>query len=203
MPADPADLSASARARYYAANLALRAVIGAIGLLPYRRRIPAMGWLVSRLAPLAGFDKRVRHNLTLARPDLPETEVRRLCRAVPDNAGRYLMEMFSGAEFVTRASGSPIEGPGLAALEEARATGRPVILVTGHFGNYDAARAALVGRGFDLRVGDGVDRHRFGAQLGVRAHHPVARGAGADYHGSGRWPTGHAGADDRGVCRSV
>ncbi|MFV0513994.1 MAG: lysophospholipid acyltransferase family protein [Jhaorihella sp.] len=150
MPADPADLSAAARVKYFAANLVLRAVIGAIGLLPYRRRIPTMGRLASRLAPLAGFDRRVRHNLSLARPDLSEAEVRRLCRAVPDNAGRYLIEMFSGEEFVARAATSPIEGPGLAALEQARASGRPVILVTGHFGNYDAARAALVGRGFDL-----------------------------------------------------
>ena len=52
---------------------------------------------------------------------------------------------------------------------------------------------AEVGRGFDLRVGDGVDRHRFGVQLRARAHHPVARGAGADAGGVHRH---HADADD-------
>lgn len=150
MPAASADMSTADRARYYAGHLLIRGVIGGMRLLPYRQRIPIMGRLMSRLAPLAGFDKRVRDNLALACPDLPEDEVRRLCRAVPDNAGRYLIEMFSGAEFVTHAETAPVEGPGLAALEEARAAGRPVIIVTGHFGNYDAVRAGLIGRGFDM-----------------------------------------------------
>jgi KDO2-lipid IV(A) lauroyltransferase len=39
----------------------------------------------------------------------------------------------------------------VAALEAAHREGRPVILVTGHFGNYDASRAALIARGY--RVG--------------------------------------------------
>lgn len=150
MPADPSQLSPTQRAGYYASNLAMRGVIGGFKLLPYARRIPAMGATASRLGRLAGFDKRVRDNLALACPDLPEDEVARLCRAVPDNAGRYMMEIYSGPEFVARARNAPVTGPGLAALEEARTQGRPTVIVTGHFGNYDAIRANLVGRGFDL-----------------------------------------------------
>lgn len=150
MPADPSQLSRSQRAGYYVSNLMMRGLIGAIGLLPYRKRIPFMGWLASRLAPLAGFDKRIRDNLELVMPDLPEDEVRRLCRAVPDNAGRTLMEMYSGPELVARANASPVKGPGLAAMEQAMAEGRPVIIVSGHFGNYDVVRANLIGRGLKL-----------------------------------------------------
>ena len=132
-------------------NLALRAAFGLVLALPYRWRVPAMGWLASRvIAPLAGWRRRVRRNLALALPDLPRDEVERLARAVPDNAGRTLIEIYSGAEFVARAKAAPIEGPGLAALEAARAAGRPVILVTAHFGNYDVARAALIARGHDM-----------------------------------------------------
>jgi KDO2-lipid IV(A) lauroyltransferase len=36
------------------------------------------------------------------------------------------------------------------ALEAAKAEGRPVILATGHFGNYDAVRAALIARDYPL-----------------------------------------------------
>jgi KDO2-lipid IV(A) lauroyltransferase len=151
MPADFSDLSRLERAKYFAANLFLRGLIGLIGLIPYRWRIPAMGWLVSRvMAPLAGFDRRVRDNLQLARPDLTETEVRRLCKAVPDNAGRTLIELYAGQDFIDRAQAAPIGGPGLAALEQARDEGRPVILMTGHFGNYDAARANLIARGHKM-----------------------------------------------------
>lgn len=121
-------------------------------LLPYRRRIPAMGWAFAHIAgPLAGWPKRVRANLALARPDLPEAEVRRLTRAVPDNAGRAMMETYSGAEFTARiAASDPLTGPGLPALEQAVAAGRPVVLAAAHFGNYDAMRAAMIARGWKV-----------------------------------------------------
>lgn len=130
----------------------LRGLIGGLMRLPYRWRVPLCGWVMARIiAPLAGYDRRVRDNLALVMPDLPPAEVRRLMRKVPDNTGRTLIELFSGAEFAARVAAGQITGAGLAALDQAHAQGRPVILVTGHFGNYDASRAALIARGF--RVG--------------------------------------------------
>ena len=41
-------------------------------------------------------------------------------------------------------------GAGVAALEKAAEQGKPVILVTGHYGNYEAMRACLVARGYDI-----------------------------------------------------
>ncbi len=129
-----------------------RICVAVVMLLPYRFRVPASGWVVARIvAPLAGYATRVRENLALVMPDLPDPEVRRLMRAVPDNVGRTLAEIWSGREFIDRVRDLPLTGPGAAALESAHATGRPVILATGHFGNYDVARAALIARGY--RVG--------------------------------------------------
>ncbi|MBK1636188.1 lysophospholipid acyltransferase family protein [Rhodovulum adriaticum] len=137
--------------REFVENLAARAVLGAALALPYRWRVPFVGWVTSRLvAPLAGYDRRVRENLAHACPDLPEAEVRRLMRAVPDNFGRTLIELYSGREFARRFADAPIHGPGAAALEQAHTEGRPVMLVTGHFGNYDAVRAALIQRGYNV-----------------------------------------------------
>ncbi|WP_233487404.1 lysophospholipid acyltransferase family protein [Thalassovita gelatinovora] len=113
-------------------------------MLPYRWRVPAMGWMVSRIiAPLAGYDKRVRENLALVWPELPQTEIDRLARAVPDNFGRTLIEIYSGATFKRHVAGTDLTGPGVPALEEACRTGRPVILVSGHFGNHDSVRATV------------------------------------------------------------
>lgn len=150
MPKKASELSFRARAGYCAGDLFLRGVIGLAGLVPYRLRVPAMGQLVSTLAPLAGYDKRVRGNLALTCPELPEDEVARLCREVSNNAGRSMIELYAGKPFRDRALAAPVSGPGLAALEKARAEGRPVVLVTGHFGNYDAARANLIARGFKM-----------------------------------------------------
>lgn len=150
MPLESSQLPASKRVSYFFGNIALRGILGLAGLIPYRWRVPAMGRLVSRLGPIIGFDRRVRENLALTCPELSEGDVARLCREVGDNAGRMITELYAGAPFIDRANAAPIRGPGLQALEEARAAGRPVILVTGHFGNYDAARAGLISRGFSM-----------------------------------------------------
>jgi len=120
-------------------------------LLPYRWRVPAMGWIAARVtAPVAGYDRRVRDNLAHVLPDLPETEVRRMMRAVPDNAGRNMAELYSTKGFVARARQAAVSGPGLEALRAAHASSRPVIFVTGHFGSFNAARVALIAQGFDM-----------------------------------------------------
>ncbi|WP_299352901.1 lysophospholipid acyltransferase family protein [uncultured Shimia sp.] len=135
----------------YTVNLVLKGAIGLALALPYKTRVRMMGWLTSHVfSPIGGYRKRVRNNLNTVLPDLPEDEVHRLSRVVPNNAGRTLIEIYSGEEFVQRAIQAPIEGPGLERLEAARAEGRPVILVTGHMGNYDAVRANLIHRGYNM-----------------------------------------------------
>lgn len=135
-----------------AANAVFLALMRLAALLPYEWRIPALGWIFSRiLAPLAGWRGRIRDNLALARPDLSEADVAALVRAVPDNAGRSLAEIYSGEAFTARIrDADPLEGPGLPALELALDEGRPVILACAHFGNYDAMRAALAARGWPV-----------------------------------------------------
>lgn len=135
-----------------AGDLAFRALMGVAQLLPYRIRVPLTGWITAHLiAPLAGYRARVLANLDKIMPDMPRDERHRLAIAVPDNVGRTFAELYSGAEFIDRVRDIPLEGPGAEMLRAAQRDGRPVVLVTGHFGNYDVARAALIGRGY--RVG--------------------------------------------------
>ncbi|MBJ3763101.1 lysophospholipid acyltransferase family protein [Maribius pontilimi] len=129
-------------------DAAIRALLGLVLALPYRTRVRLMGWTCAHiLGPIAGWRKRVRANLALACPDLPDAEVERLARAVPNNVGRTLIEIYSGAEFKDHVLGTPLSGPGLAPFREARAQGRPVVLITGHLGNFDSLRAALTAEG--------------------------------------------------------
>lgn len=127
------------------ADLAIRAVIWVGLLLPYGWRIPAAGWLARRVvAPLAGFDARIVANLDHAVPGLPAAKKRRIAAEVADNAGRALVEFYSARPLIARlrARGAPLEGPGAAALCAAHEAGRAVLLISGHFGNYGAVRAA-------------------------------------------------------------
>ncbi len=117
-------------------------------LLPYAPRIAVIAWIMARVfAPIAGYDRRIRDNLAYVLPDMPPAEVRRMTIAVPANTGRMLGEIAAGKAFIDRIARMSMTGAGLAALDAARAAGRPIIVVSGHFGNFDAARCALAQRG--------------------------------------------------------
>ncbi len=131
--------------------IAIRLFVFSVTLLPYRYRVPVAGYLVSRLfSPMAGFPKRIRENLGLVFPNMPKDEVEELVKSVPENAGRTIIEIFSGKKFSNRFNGTELQGEGAKELERAHIEARPVILVTGHFGNYDAPRAALLAKGYDI-----------------------------------------------------
>lgn len=128
----------------YLANAILSAPLKLALRLPYSWRLRMMGTVMSRgLAPVLGYRKRVVDNLDLVWPDLPDAEKARLARAVPDNFGRTLVEIYSGPDFKSHLAGTTPEGPGVPALAQAHTEGRPVILVSGHFGNHDAVRATV------------------------------------------------------------
>lgn len=119
--------------------------------LPLARRIRLAGWFGRVvLGRVLGGWKRVARGVRRIRPDLPESEVERIARAVPGNLARLIIEVLSARDMAPLLAGAPIEGPGLRALEEAHRQGRPALLVSGHFGNYDAVRLALLARGLGV-----------------------------------------------------
>ncbi|MEL6167751.1 MAG: lauroyl acyltransferase [Pseudomonadota bacterium] len=132
-------------------DLAFRALISSALALPYPARVRAMGTFADTVvAPLAGWRDRIRANLAHVRPDLPESETKRLIHAVPNNVGRTLIENYDTVGLLARGKSQSLEGDGLADLEAARRDGRPAILATGHFGNYEVPRAALVAQGYQV-----------------------------------------------------
>ncbi|MEE9426606.1 MAG: lysophospholipid acyltransferase family protein [Paracoccaceae bacterium] len=129
----------------------LRGIILTMLILPYRARVPFMGWFARRvLAPLAGYNKRSAANLSYIYPDMLDAERQKIINGVADNMGRTFIENYSTRAFLSRMERSEITGPGVSALQKAREGGQPVILASGHFGNYEAARAALVSRGYNV-----------------------------------------------------
>lgn len=119
--------------------------------LPYEQRLSFFDALVSRVvAPVAGYRKRVVQNLQLVMPELSDEEIARIYRGVCGNIGRTLIETYSYDDVVRTCSTLPLSGAGWDALEACRTSGRPVILATGHFGNYSAVRVALKARGYSI-----------------------------------------------------
>lgn len=137
--------------RHWLQNLVLRSLIWVALALPYTVRVPLFG-AVMRLviAPLVGYRQRALENLALIWPQMPLVRRQAIAARVADNVGRTVIENYSGKALMARMALTEPVGPGMDALQNAVKTGQPAILVTGHFGNYEAARASLVARGFSV-----------------------------------------------------
>lgn len=134
-------------------DLALRGLVGTVGLLPVRTRLALVGWAVAKvIAPLLGWYQRVDANIDHVWPDTPGARKREIAEAAIANLGRAIIENYDPQEMKRRAAAYPVTGPGVPALEQAVAEGRPVLLLTGHFGNPVCARSALVARGYTVAV---------------------------------------------------
>lgn len=133
------------------ADRVLRGMIGGLLRLPYPTRVRFMGQILSRgLGPLAGYLRRANDNLALIYPDMPKPERLRIARAVCDNFGRTLIENYSWRDLDGRIAQSSLSGDGLPEIAAAKSAGRPVLFVTGHFGNHEAPRHALTRAGYTI-----------------------------------------------------
>ncbi|SEO74742.1 KDO2-lipid IV(A) lauroyltransferase [Salinihabitans flavidus] len=82
-------------------------------------------------------------------PDMPRAERMALCRGMGRNMGQTLFEIYHNAEFQIRQDKFHVSGPGLAALRQARTEGKGAIIVSGHFGQWEAVRAVLKAEGME------------------------------------------------------
>ncbi|WP_296433082.1 lysophospholipid acyltransferase family protein [Yoonia sp.] len=132
-------------------NAVFRGLIGGLKLLPYQTRVPLMGRVMrSVLGPVAGYKRRAENNLAMIYPEMPAPKRRQIAAACCDNFGRTLIENYSWRELGARMAKSEPTGAGLDHLVKAAAENRPVIFVTGHFGNHEAARHLLTNMGYDV-----------------------------------------------------
>ncbi len=131
----------------------VRALIVFLALIPYERRMPMVGrWLAGWLGRVTGYRRKTLQNIALVYPDITPQAREALVVASLDNLGRAFFEMFDPAGFARQLDRSSISGPGLAAIAQAKAEGRPVMFVTGHFGNQDAARRRLTNEGYRINA---------------------------------------------------
>lgn len=128
----------------------LRGLIWSVQRLPYERRVVLMGRILQMAGGLTGYRARADRQLAWIFPDMPKPERQRITRGVLDNFGRVAIENYSPKDQLARARDWAPHGPGLAACEAARQAGRPILFVSGHFGNHQAIRAAMNLRGYAI-----------------------------------------------------
>ena len=122
----------------------VRYLLGILSILPYRTKISLGGLIYQKIiSPLSGNRKRIIDNLKLIFPHLEKRKREELCSQVPNNIGRTLFELLSPNAFSNIAKSAKVSGPGFKILKDAQEQKKPVILVSGHFGNYDVVRVVL------------------------------------------------------------
>lgn len=134
-------------------NAGLWVLTSTLGRLSWRaaqrvgRAIGVLGWTLSRRDR-----RRALDHLALAYPDMPEPERLRLGRDCFRHLGEVLGECLhlfrSDCAFV----GSVVEVQGFEIVEQVRREGRPLVLFTGHCGNWELLGAAVNCRGVEMTV---------------------------------------------------
>ncbi len=120
------------------------------GLVPFQMRSRLGGSFVAMGAgTLAGVRKRIEGNLHLIFPDLPDDQITTLRQRNARNMGRTLTEILFNADHVTQHVPHLVEGPGLDAIRKAAQDGRGAVIVSGHFGQWDAVRLVLKEAGLE------------------------------------------------------
>ena len=135
----------------FLADKVLRSLIFTLMQLPYDQRIATMGRLVEHgIGPLVGYRKRAMSQLGSIFPDMGFEQRRKLAAKVCNNFGRTLIENYSWPELHDRVKNTVPTGTGMSHISDARDAGRPILFVTGHYGNHEVPRHVLTELGYDI-----------------------------------------------------
>ncbi|MEM8788167.1 MAG: lysophospholipid acyltransferase family protein [Pseudomonadota bacterium] len=139
-------------ASYFLQMLAVRILRAALSVLGPRTRgamVERLGRFVVMAVP--GLRRRILDNLALIYPAMPPPQRQRLAARAAGRSVRNMYEILENHRLVAiRDQIELVETPGLAALLKAHDEGRGVFLISGHFGRFDAGRAALMRRGVEV-----------------------------------------------------
>jgi KDO2-lipid IV(A) lauroyltransferase len=119
-------------------------------LLPVDAASGFGGWLMRSIGPRTPNHTYAHTNLGFAFPRMDEASKQRLLRAIWDNVGRTFAE-FVIMDRISPASGR-VEIAGLERLAAIKASGKPVIFVSGHFANWETMMVALFSAGIEAHV---------------------------------------------------
>lgn len=135
---------------YFCQYVPVAALLALTRVLPFdaRTRVAGAvaGFAVRYLPP---FRRRVDAGLTRVYPDMTPRERSSIAGQVGRNMGRTLTEILYNRDFGAQVDRFVAAGPGLDSLRSAKAAGRGAIIVSAHFGQWEAIRHWLKAQGME------------------------------------------------------
>ncbi len=117
---------------------------------PFAFRVKLGGWIIGPIIRiLPPTRKRISNNLDLIYPRISAPEKRKFMGRICKNIGARFIEGFYNAEFHKRDHEMHMQPGALDQIRKAQLNKRPVILVSGHFGQWEAPRAVMKSAGME------------------------------------------------------
>jgi KDO2-lipid IV(A) lauroyltransferase len=123
---------------------------GVFAVLPLDRASAVGGALARTIGPRLGISKRARLNLSRAFPELPTAEIAHFVAGMWDNLGRVAAEYPHLHEIRVFEAGGRVETHGFEHMDRAVATGRRMIIFSGHIANWEIGMLAAVEYGISV-----------------------------------------------------
>ncbi|MEY2759460.1 MAG: hypothetical protein RIR33_3238 [Pseudomonadota bacterium] len=114
-----------------------------MSLLPVTWASNAIAAFLRAAGPLASQHRTVTRNLRMAFPDWPRDKVDQVAKGVWETLGRTVGELPHLAKLKPSAKQARLEVAGLEHIEAIRASGKPVVFISGHFANWEPIGAAI------------------------------------------------------------
>lgn len=124
--------------------------VGLMRAMPVDMASDAGGWLLRTIGPISPVQKLVKQNLELAFPEKDAAWKARVIKAQWDNLGRTFAEL-SMMDRITVANGR-IEVENRARLDEIKASGQPVVFISGHFANFEIMPSVILETGIRCQI---------------------------------------------------
>ncbi len=128
------------------------ALMGVFKALPIDLASGFGGVLARAVGPLLGISKRARRNLEQAMPELSAAEREAVVRKMWDNLGRVIAEYPHIGRMKCFVPGTRLPVTGLEHVDAAVARGRPIIFISGHYGNWEAPGIAASQYGLPMAL---------------------------------------------------
>jgi KDO2-lipid IV(A) lauroyltransferase len=128
--------------------LLVYALYGLFRILPTDTASAVGGWMGRIIGPCLLAHEKARRTLVTAMPDLPVAEQARILAGMWDNLGRVLAEYAHLGEF----GPERVEVIGAEILEKIHAEGQPVLVISGHFANWEVIPVTSVRYGLEPQL---------------------------------------------------
>ncbi len=141
-------MKSNTKLRHWFEALLIWALPYALRPLPFGLRVRVGGVLIGGIIRLVPpLKKRISSNLGLVYPTMPAAEKTALTRRITKNIGERFIESFYNQAFHSGYAGINLAPDAFAPITNALKSGQPVIIVSGHFGQWEAIRIELARRG--------------------------------------------------------